>query len=69
MWFNLENSNKTVNDMNTLVLNLTSLTQRVQTYFNCPTAEGAYLENQGDNMIRNSHFERRIFGNEVILFI
>jgi hypothetical protein len=58
--------NKTVNDVNTLVLDVAPLTQRVRNYFNCPTAEGAYLENQGDNMTMNSHFERRIFGNELM---
>jgi len=52
--------------MNTLVLNVAPLTQRVREYFNCSTAEGAYLENQGDSSTIGSHFERRIFGNELM---
>ena len=55
-----------MNDVNTLVLNVAPLTQKVRSYFNCPTAEGAYLENQGGSSILGSHFERRIFGNELM---
>ena len=55
-----------VNDINTTVLTLAPLTARIRDYFGCPTAEGAYLENQGDSGSKGSHFERRIFFNEVL---
>ena len=45
-------------------LNLPSLTSRLRDYFDCPTLEGAYLENQGGSASIGSHFERRIFFNE-----
>ncbi len=48
------------------VLTLDPLTKRLRDYFACPTLEGAYLEQQGDRGSRNSHFERRVFMNEVI---
>ncbi len=48
------------------VLSLDPLNQRLQNHFNCSSVEGAYLENQGGSGSAGSHFERRIFYNEVI---
>jgi len=55
---------KTVNGVKIQYLDLPGLTSRLRTYFNCPTLEGAYLENQGGSQSTGSHFERRIFFNE-----
>lgn len=57
---------KKVNGVEITVLNLPPLTQRLRTYFNCPTLEGAYLENQESPESISSHFERRIFGSELM---
>lgn len=51
--------------ISTTVLNLEPLTKRLRDHFNCPTLEGAYLENEGGSGSAGSHFERRIFYNEV----
>jgi len=56
--------NKTVNGVPTFVLNVAPLTERLRAHFNCPTLEGAYLENQGGSGSFGAHFERRIFFNE-----
>ena len=56
---------KIVNGASISILTIPSLTNRLRTYFNCPTVEGAYLENQGSIGSAGSHFERRIFYNEV----
>lgn len=58
--------NKTVNGIKTMVLDLPPLTQRLRAHFNCPTLEGAYLENQGGNASFGSHLERRVFYNEIM---
>ena len=58
-------SSKIVNGRKITVLNLPPLTERIRTHFNCSTAEGAYLENEGGPLSADSHFERRIFYNEV----
>lgn len=55
-----------VNGINTTVLTVAPLTARVRNYFGCSTIEGAYLENQGDSGSKGSHFERRVFFNEVL---
>jgi len=55
---------KTVNGGTVKVLNVAPLTNRIRTYFNCPTIEGAYIENEGGSGSAGSHFERRIFFNE-----
>jgi len=47
------------------MLALEPLAQRMRRYFGCPTIKGAYLENQGAPGSIGSHFERRIFFNEV----
>jgi len=54
-----------VNGMEITVLNTPPLTQRLRKHFNCSTLEGAYLENQGTFASIGSHFERRVFYNEV----
>jgi len=55
-----------VNGASVTVLNLSPLTTRIRSHFNCATIEGAYLENEGGSGSAGSHFERRIFYNEVI---
>ncbi len=50
------------------MLNLAPLTSRIRTYFGCNTIEGAYIENEGSAASAGSHWERRIFYNEVIVF-
>jgi leishmanolysin len=42
------------------------LTDIVRTHFNCPTCKGAYLEQEGGYGSAGSHFERRIFGTELM---
>ena len=63
----VSNLNRTiiVNGYETNMLVLEPLAKRLQAFFNCPTIEGAYLENQGSPGSIGSHFERRIFFNEV----
>jgi leishmanolysin len=55
---------KNVNGNNVTVLGMEPLTSKLRTYFNCPTLEGAYLENEGEAASAGSHFERRIFNVE-----
>jgi hypothetical protein len=47
------------------ILNLEPLTTRLRNYFKCNTIEGAFLENAGSEGSAGSHFERRLFMNEV----
>ena len=59
---------ETVNGLEVSYLALTPLVSRLRRYFNCSSIKGAYLENQGDSSNQLSHFERRIFYNEVNSF-
>lgn len=54
-----------VNGQNITVLNVEPLTTLIRQYFGCDTITGAYLENEGGTGSRRSHFERRIYYNEV----
>jgi len=45
-------------------IDMPPLTQRIRKHFNCPSAKGAYLENQGGEGSAGSHLERRIFMND-----
>jgi len=56
-----------VNGVEIKVLDLPPLTKRLRSHFNCSSLEGAYLENQGGDGSASSHFERRIFYNEVFV--
>lgn len=47
------------------VLNVDPLTSRIKNYFSCTSLTGAYLEDEGSSGSVASHFERRIFYNEV----
>lgn len=38
----------------------------VRTYFNCPTALGAELENDGPDGTVNMHWERSLFNGEIL---
>jgi len=57
---------KTVNGVETMILDVYPLTDFLQYHFNCSTLEGAYMENQGGSGSYGSHFERRIFYNEMM---
>jgi len=54
-----------VNGVSQIVLKVEPLLTKVQDYFDCPTATGAYIEQQGGSGSAGSHFERRVFMNEV----
>lgn len=55
-----------VNDYNTLILRLEPLRIKLRAHFNCSVIDGAYLENQGTSQNVASHFERRVFYNELM---
>jgi len=57
---------KEINGVSTDILTIEPLRTRLRNYFSCPTLDGGYLENQGSPGSIGSHFERRIFLNEVI---
>jgi hypothetical protein len=48
----------------TTYLDVEPLTSTVRKYFNCPSAHGGYIENQGGSGSAGSHWERRVFGAE-----
>jgi len=54
---------KEINGVMVTILTLDPLTSRLREYFACPTLEGAYLEQEGFSI---SHFERRVFMNEIM---
>ncbi len=54
-----------MNGVSITILDVEPLTSKLRSYFDCPTLEGAYLEQQGDSGNVGSHFERRVFYNEV----
>jgi len=58
-------SYKEVNGQWISYLNVEPLTSKLRNYFKCPTLEGAYLEDAGSAGSAGSHFERRVFMNEV----
>lgn len=57
-----------VNGVSSYVINVEPLTSKLQDYFGCPSIEGALLENEGPEESAASHFERRVFYDEVPLF-
>lgn len=42
------------------------LLQEAKTYFNCNSITGVYLENEGGETSESSHFEKILFGNEIM---
>src|SRR5689334_17114849 len=52
-----------VNGLETVVVDVAPLTRKLKKHFLYDKIEGAFMENEGDNVSRNSHFERRIFFN------
>lgn len=54
-----------VNGVEINVLDLAPLTSRIQAYFGCDTIPGAYLENEGNPGSKGTHFEKRIYYDEV----
>jgi len=57
---------KNVNGISQNVLTVEPLRTKLRTYFGCNTLEGAYIEQQGGSGSAGSHFERRIFMNEMM---
>lgn len=57
---------KVINGQPVPLIDLPPLTSRLRSYFGCSTLEGAFLENAGSEGSAGSHFERRVFMNEVI---
>jgi hypothetical protein len=58
-------STATINGVSSNVLNVEPLTSYLKEYFNCPSLTGAVLENEGTASSAGSHWERRLFYNEV----
>jgi len=58
-----------LNGENIKYLDVEPLTTRLKNHFNCPTLEGGYLENEGGTGSAGSHWERKIFFNEVLIKI
>ena len=54
-----------MNGVDQIVLIMDPLKTKVQNYFSCSSLEGAYIEQQGGDGSAGSHFERRVFMNEV----
>jgi len=48
------------------VLNVSPLTNRLRNHFGCSNLKGAYMENSGSSGTAGSHFERRMFGHEMM---
>lgn len=42
--------------------------EEARTHFNCPTLEGAELENQGGEGTALTHWEKRIFEVTILLY-
>jgi len=59
------NRKKSVNGVSINILTVDPLKSKLQAHFNCLDLEGAYIEQQGGTGSAGSHFERRIFMNEV----
>ena len=59
------NRSVTINGLSITVVDLAPLTTKLKAHFNCNDLEGAYIEQQGGSGSAGSHFERRIFMNEV----
>jgi len=57
-----------VNGVSSYVIDVDPLTTKLQDYFACPSIEGALLENEGPEESAASHFERRVFYDEVTKF-
>jgi len=58
----------TANGQTINYINVEPLTTRVREHFGCDTAPGGYLENNGGSGSAGSHWERRVFYNEVSPF-
>jgi len=56
----------TVNGVSTSVLKVEPLRTKLRDYFGCSNLEGAYIEQQGGSGSAGSHFERRVFMNELM---
>ena len=55
----------TIDGVSTTVFNDTVIVQAAKDYFGCDTLSYVRLENQGGSGNKGSHWERRLFGNEV----
>ena len=56
----------TLNGLDTIVIDIPPLTERLKRFFGCSSLIGAYMENNGKRGTRNSHFERKLFAYEVM---
>ena len=54
-----------IRGIDTILLTLEPLITRARIHFNCSSIRGVELENQGTTASRGTHWERRIFFNEV----
>lgn len=51
--------------MSSYLINVALLTSELQDYFGCPSIESVLVENEGPAESAASHFERRVFYDEV----
>eukprot|EP01017_Pseudomicrothorax_dubius_P035857 TRINITY_DN5081_c0_g1_i15.p1 TRINITY_DN5081_c0_g1~~TRINITY_DN5081_c0_g1_i15.p1 ORF type:complete len:423 (+),score=46.14 TRINITY_DN5081_c0_g1_i15:242-1510(+) len=56
----------TIRGVSTTILTYPKVAEYVRQHFNCPDAEGAELENEGDSGSKGAHWERRVFFNELM---
>jgi len=59
-------SSTSINGGTATILNVGPITKKVREHFGCSTLKGAYMENSGTSATAGSHFEKRIFGFEVM---
>jgi len=51
----------TLDGVDCVIIDVPPLTERLRTFFGCPSLEGAYMENSGSDATAGGHFERRQF--------
>lgn len=54
------------NTQNVQALATPGLLSFAREYFNCPTMQGVFLENQGNSASQNSHWNKLLLGNELM---
>ena len=58
-----------MNGQTIIILQIEPLRTKVREHFGCPDLEGAFMEQEGGSGSVGSHFERRVFFNDVKYFI
>jgi len=58
-----------VNGQTIIILQIEPLRTKVREHFGCPDLEGAYMEQEGSSGSVGTHFERRVFFNDVKTFL